>query len=79
MQDYRIEQSLLFNACRFVCLAACNNTKYTFEFFPLENIFEPDSWITGSCQDPRSERMAWLRTLPGVAGVGVLTPLDMQG
>lgn len=78
MQDYRIEQSLLFNACRLVCLSAYNNTKYTFEIFPLENIFEPGSGITGSwSQDPGSERMAWLTTLPGMAGMGVFTPLDM--
>lgn len=75
VQDDRIEQSLLFNAHRFVCLATCNSAKYTFEVFFHENTFELDYWITGSwSQDLGSESMAWLRTFPGMAGVGVFTP-----
>lgn len=75
MQDYRIEQSLLFTACRLDCLAACNNTKYTFELFPHENTFELDSWIARSwSQDLGSKSVVWLRTLPGMAEVGVFTP-----
>lgn len=49
----------------------------TFEVFPHENTFELDSWITGSwSQALGSESMAWLRTLPGMAGLGVFTSLE---